>query len=780
MVNRKTVSALTAAALLACAVPVRSMASALMLPGASLVIAQSTPAFPVPDSVAVGTEVAISSSSDNMNAISEALGAEFESEYEGSKVSIETKDANAAIQDVLNGNADLAAISRPLTAEEQAKGLIAQPVRREKIAIVVSKDNSFAQSITGSQFAQIFRGEIKDWSAVGGDAGPIKLIDRPTASETRLALSPYPVFTTAPFTATADATTLESDTTDALVKAIGPDGISYMLVGELEGQSELKALQLHKTLPDNPKYPFSQPYSFVYAEGESSAVSAFLGYATGNPGQAAVNNADVSGVGLIPDAGNGTATASAETLAAGGTASPDSTTDADGSMPDSDTVDVTETPPDAASESEADGTTTEADSVMVAGLDGELGTADDIDIVGPDGVLGSADDIRGIGPDGELGTADDIDLAGPDGVPGTADDVSLAGPDGEIGTADDVTFAGTVAAEGATPAPSVGIGEGSGLGNLAAKGRWWWLLLPLAGLGLLIWAAGRRGSEEDAGYVANADGDDRIRTAVGGDIPSGNISRPEMGGIDANLPGSTQKLGIGSMGKVAAGSTAAIGGIASAGAGVVGRMKNRAGNVATGGINSIKGGVDSVKGSIDGGVAGFKSNVQGGVDNVGGGVDGIQSSVQGGVDSAKSNLQDGVDGIKGNVQGDMDGIKGKAQGGIDKIRGAGAASLGAGAAGLGAAGAGLSDLRNKAKGSVDGLKGKAQDGIDGVKGSVQGSVDALKGKAQDGVDSVGRTAGDAQGSGESWLDRAKQRINEATDQAKNTASDIKDDVTKNN
>ncbi|MGB5917455.1 MAG: substrate-binding domain-containing protein, partial [Phormidesmis sp.] len=263
MVNRKTVSALTIAALIACAVPIKSKASAL---GSSLidqavlsqavlsqavlgqeVLGQAAPTFPVPASVEKGTEITVSSSSDNMNAISAALRQGFESTYANSKVTVETKDANAALQDVLNGNADLAAISRPLTAAEKQKGLIAVPVRREKIAIVVDKDNPFSNSITGSQFAQIFRGEIKNWSAVGGPDSVIKLVDRPASSETRQALSPYPVFTTAPFNAANGATTLESDTPEALITALGTNGVGYVLVGELAGQPELKALPLHQT-----------------------------------------------------------------------------------------------------------------------------------------------------------------------------------------------------------------------------------------------------------------------------------------------------------------------------------------------------------------------------------------------------------------------------------------------------------------------------------------------------------------------------------------------------
>ncbi|MEL6456312.1 MAG: substrate-binding domain-containing protein, partial [Cyanobacteria bacterium J06623_5] len=98
------------------------MASTLVLPNITPVTAQTAPTFPLPTAVPENTAVRISSGSDNMNAISEALRQGFEGDYANSEVSITTKSADQAIQDVLNDNADLAAISRPLTAEEKAQG----------------------------------------------------------------------------------------------------------------------------------------------------------------------------------------------------------------------------------------------------------------------------------------------------------------------------------------------------------------------------------------------------------------------------------------------------------------------------------------------------------------------------------------------------------------------------------------------------------------------------------------------------------------------------------
>lgn len=495
MVNRKIASALTVAALLACAIPTKSRASLL----APVVGQAATPSFSVPDSVAKGTKVRVSSSSDNMNAITEALGSGFESQYANSEVAITTKDANAALQDVLNDNADLAAISRPLTEEEKAKGLVAIPVRREKIAIVVGKDNTFAQSITGAQFSQIFRGEISDWSAVGGTAGPIRLIDRPDASETRQALQPYPVFTTAEFKTGGNATQLSEDSTAALAKEIGKDGIGYALVGQLSEQSDIKAIQLHKTLPDDPRYPFSQPYAFVYNGGASPAATAFLGYATGNPGQAALEGANLSGYSILPNGVTVTTSANAGSTAGTG---------------DSGTADA------AKAGSGADSANDAAKAGSGAGADGAAKTTADASTDNANADGNNADSKPSAAGTGNLDANGNLVDA----------DGNLIDADGNLIDADGNVIAGADANGTANAGGNVGIDGSTDTGNLTAgRGRWWWLLLPLAGLGLLLWAAGKRGTEEDTGYIASTDAndDDRIRnnTFRSGNSPDGNVDR---------------------------------------------------------------------------------------------------------------------------------------------------------------------------------------------------------------------------------------------------------------
>jgi uncharacterized protein (TIGR02271 family) len=186
--------------------------------------------------------------------------------------------ADAALKSVLNGNADLAAIGRPLTQREQQEGLVAVPQKRQKIAIIVSAKNRFTSNLTFEQFAKIFRGEIKDWSELGAPPGRIQLVDRPATNDTRLALQNYAVFKQAPFVAAPNAIKLTDDSIEAAIAQLGPRGITYTVSDAIDNIPGIRIVPMHKTLPRDPRYPFSQPLAYVYkGPTPSPAAAAFLG-----------------------------------------------------------------------------------------------------------------------------------------------------------------------------------------------------------------------------------------------------------------------------------------------------------------------------------------------------------------------------------------------------------------------------------------------------------------------------------------------------------------------
>ncbi|MBE9011792.1 DUF4912 domain-containing protein [Pseudanabaenaceae cyanobacterium LEGE 13415] len=267
-----------------------SVGLALLLTGitvAEVQLVRAQTAFKLPTSVAEGTNVRIDGSV-SMAAVNSILEKRFEQQFPKTEVTAASNGVPAGIQAVLSGQADLAAIGRPLNDQEKAQGLKTAPVGRDKIAIVIGANNPFNGSLTIEQFARIFRGEITNWSQVGGPNLPIKFVDRPDSSDTREAFKSYPVFRQAKFATGANAVKLNEDTTEAMVSNLGNNGISYATASQVIGRKGVKAVTMHGTQPTDPRYPFSQALYYVYKDEANPAVQAFLGLATTPTGQNAI------------------------------------------------------------------------------------------------------------------------------------------------------------------------------------------------------------------------------------------------------------------------------------------------------------------------------------------------------------------------------------------------------------------------------------------------------------------------------------------------------------
>jgi phosphate transport system substrate-binding protein len=311
------------------------MAATLMLSVPTL--GQSTPetsSFPLPQTVDNGTTVRINGSS-SLVGINQSLKDNFEKQFAGTKVEIAANGTDTALRDLLDNKIDIAAIGRGLKPAEKALGLEQVRLRREKIAIVVSADNPFKQSLTSRQFARIFRGQITNWSQLGGPDGKIRFIDRPETSDTRNTFRDYPAFKAGKFATGSNATQVTDDNTAEIVKQLGKNGISYVLANEVSKLQGVRVLQLHQTLPDDTKYPFSQPLVYVYKKNPSIATKAFLGFTLAKPGQDAIEKgitAEAEAIAASVAQPSAAPPSSAETTP-NPTASPSATTSVFGEQP---------------------------------------------------------------------------------------------------------------------------------------------------------------------------------------------------------------------------------------------------------------------------------------------------------------------------------------------------------------------------------------------------------------------------------------------------------------
>ncbi len=261
------------------------MAVPLFVP--TSVLAQSATdaeSFLLPETAADGTTVRIDGSM-SLAAINQSLKQLFEQEFSGRNVEVAANGAGVAISALIDGKIDLVAIARGLTPEEKAQGLAQVPFYRENIAIIVSTDNPFQGGLTDQQFADIFRGNITNWSELGAPAGNIRFIDRPDTSDTRNTFRTYPGFKGAEFATGSNATQINEDNTAKIVEQLGRDGISYAMAHHVSQLPNVRVIPLNESLPDNPNYLYSQPLVYVYRPNPNANVASFLSFILASPEQ---------------------------------------------------------------------------------------------------------------------------------------------------------------------------------------------------------------------------------------------------------------------------------------------------------------------------------------------------------------------------------------------------------------------------------------------------------------------------------------------------------------
>ena len=243
--------------------------------------------FSLPSSVPAGTTVKIEGST-SMVTINQNLKNSFEAKFPGTTITTQANGSEKGIQQVLAGQVDIAAISRPLSSQEQSQGLVAMPVANDQIAVVVGKANPFTGGLTADQVLGIFTGKIQDWSAVGGSGGPIQVVNRPRVSGTHQSFQKLALKGQG-FGTTPNVKTLEKDTTTFLLRELKNNGIGYATFAQVASQQTVRVVAIDGISPGTANYPFQRQLFYVYKNQPNSGVKAFLGYVSSPEGQHAIN-----------------------------------------------------------------------------------------------------------------------------------------------------------------------------------------------------------------------------------------------------------------------------------------------------------------------------------------------------------------------------------------------------------------------------------------------------------------------------------------------------------
>jgi len=217
--------------------------------------------------------------STSMESVVKALAEAFMEQNPDVTVNYSGTGSGTGIQAAIDGTVDLGLASRALKDEEKSNGAVENIVALDGVAVVVNPENGVTD-LTVEQIAQIFTGEITNWSELGGNDAEIAVFGRDAASGTRSAfeeilgiqdqcayLNEY------------------SSTGDVIGNvASNPNAIGYASLSAVD--ETVSAVSVDGVAPTEAtvadgSFPIQRPFVIVTVEGTelSEAAQAFLNYA---------------------------------------------------------------------------------------------------------------------------------------------------------------------------------------------------------------------------------------------------------------------------------------------------------------------------------------------------------------------------------------------------------------------------------------------------------------------------------------------------------------------
>lgn len=233
------------------------------------------------------------SGSTSMEIVAKALAESFTGLYPDVTVDVQLGGSSTGIQNALEGVSDIGNVSRDLAEDET--GLTPHEIALDGIGIAVNPENP-VENLTLEQIADIYTGEITNWSEVGGEDLEIYVVGREAGSGTRDAFESITGVGENAKYASEQTSTGSAKTTVATT----PGAIGYVSFDSID--DTVKTVTVNDvaisvdTIKDG-SYVLQRPFLMVTKEDAelSDAAQAFLDYVLSEDGQAVCEQ-----VGLVP------------------------------------------------------------------------------------------------------------------------------------------------------------------------------------------------------------------------------------------------------------------------------------------------------------------------------------------------------------------------------------------------------------------------------------------------------------------------------------------------
>ncbi|MGB0744301.1 MAG: phosphate ABC transporter substrate-binding protein [Opitutales bacterium] len=220
--------------------------------------------------------------------MAEAFNSRAEQSGENLAIEIAAEGSATGIASVLDGTADIGMLSRELRLSEirqaRARGLDLEniPVARDALVVIVNEHNPL-KSISSSDLAAIFNGDIQNWAALTNWPGRISVYTRNSSSGTYVSFRKLALQTR---DYGENILKLAGNEQIAHEVANNPNAIGYVALAYAQ-KPGIRALAVDEQLPKDTDYPLARPLYFLINRSKESQPlrDKFVDFALSSKGQ---------------------------------------------------------------------------------------------------------------------------------------------------------------------------------------------------------------------------------------------------------------------------------------------------------------------------------------------------------------------------------------------------------------------------------------------------------------------------------------------------------------
>jgi phosphate transport system substrate-binding protein len=212
-------------------------------------------------------------------------------------VEVQSTGSSAGIRAAKDGTSMIGMSSRNVKQSELSSNTKEIVIARDGIAAAVNNANS-VKSLTQAQISKIYRGEIKNWSEVGGESRPIVVVTRENGSGTRGAFEEIMKLqrTVNGHKVTAITPRAQVGNGNGMIKTIvanNPYAIGYISLGSVD--DSLRAIDVDgiAATEDNiaaGDYQIARPFIVLMDKNAPRNAQDFIEYILSDDGQSIVAN----------------------------------------------------------------------------------------------------------------------------------------------------------------------------------------------------------------------------------------------------------------------------------------------------------------------------------------------------------------------------------------------------------------------------------------------------------------------------------------------------------